>query len=187
MGVTLRSFILAFLMVTAAAFLYRLSGMQSGPTNDEILQNYPTFTAVHISGDNYDDDGRLRHHVEADEAVYYKNKDLLTMEKPRGIYYSYPSSGVEPWQLSADQGSFVRNKEAELTGHVLLQPVFEGSPVTRAETSYLHFDLQKNLISTDEKITISGPNFLNEGTGLEADLTTRLVKIGDPHARYEFD
>ncbi len=187
MGVTLRSFILAFLMVTAAAFLYRLSGMQSGPSNEELLQHYPTFTAVHISGDNYDADGRLRHHVEADEAVYYKNRDLLTMSKPRGIYYSYPAEGTEQWYLSADSGSLVLNQEAELSGHVLLQPLFPDSPITRAETSYLHFDVQQNLITTDEKITISGPNFANEGTGLKADLTNRLVTIGNPHARYEFD
>ncbi|MBO8415019.1 MAG: LPS export ABC transporter periplasmic protein LptC [Proteobacteria bacterium] len=189
MGVTLRSFILSFILIVAAAFVYQLSSRQSGPSDEEILQTYPSFSAENFAGDNFDKGGRLIHHFEAGHVTYYKSRALITMQEPTGIYYSYPGGGsrAEPWALSATSGSFVLDKEAELIGEVEMHPLFEGSPVTSAVTSYLHFDLQQNLITTPEIIRISGPNFVNYGSGLEADLNEKLIKVGNPHARYEFN
>lgn len=189
MGVTLRSFILSFILIVAAAIVYQLSTSRSGPSDEEILQSYPSFSADNFAGDNFDKGGRLIHHFEADSVVYYKSKAMITMKAPKGVYYSYPSNGTkaEPWALSATSGSFVVEKEAELIGDVQMHPLFEGSAITGAVTSYLHFDLQKNMITTPETIRISGPNFVNYGTGLEADLNEKLIKVGNPHARYEFN
>ena len=53
--------------------------------------------------------------------------------------------------------------------------------------AFKRFDLEKNLITTSDKITITGPNFVNYGTGLKADLTEKKIYLGDPHARYEPD
>ncbi len=190
MSVTLRSFILSLLLIIAAAIFYRWSAMQQTVPREEILERYPSFTAVGFSGDNFDADGRLIHHVEAQSVVYYKNRGLLNMVKPHGIYYNYPdplSRRQEPWQLTADEGSMVMGQEAQLKGHVTMTPLFENPEITSAKTSYLHFDLEKNLITTSDKITITGPNFVNYGTGLKADLTEKKIYLGDPHARYEPD
>ena len=191
MSVTLRSFILSLLLIIAAAIFYRWSAMQQTVPREEILERYPSFTAVGFSGDNFDADGRLIHHVEAQSVVYYKNRGLLNMVKPHGIYYNYGSKKdyrqAEPWQLSANQGRVVLNQEAELKGEVKLKALFANSPISNADTSYLHFDMQKNLITTPEKVRISGPNFVNYGHGLRADMNDKKVYLNDPHARYEFN
>ena len=189
MGVTLRSFILAFILILAAAVLYQLSKGPETVDDPTLLERYPSFSATNFSGDNFDANGRLLHHINAQTVTYYQSKGLLLMTKPRGIYYNYNTDKAdpEPWQLSADSGRLVMDDEAELKGHVVLTPRFAGSALTLAETSYLHFDLKKNFISTPKQIRILGPNFVNYGQGLRADMNTKQVYIDDPRARYEFN
>lgn len=197
MGVTFRSFILSFILIVAAAILYQLSGHVDQTADDSVLQQYPSFIAEDFKGDNFDRDGRLIHHIEAKDVTFFKNRSLLLMSEPSGIYYNYEkrADGVhdefdrnpEAWHLSADQGQMVLDDEAELTGNVLLKPLFDSRELTDARTPYLHFDLKQNVISTDESVHISGPNFVNYGTGLRADLNEKKVYLHDPHAHYEFN
>ena len=191
MGVTLRSFILSVALIVIAAIVYQLSNKRQLMDEAEIMERYPTFTATNFSGDNFDKTGKLIHHLEAQTVIFYQNRDLLLLSKPDGIYYNYGSKKdyrqAEPWQLSANQGRVVLNQEAELKGEVKLKALFANSPISNADTSYLHFDMQKNLITTPEKVRISGPNFVNYGHGLRADMNDKKVYLNDPHARYEFN
>lgn len=188
MGVTLRSFILAALLIVAAAFLYRWSSSGfSAPDEAQVLQKYPSFQATGFNGDNFAADGRLLHHIEAREAVYYKLKDLLTMQQPSGVYYYYPQNeNVQSWHLQADEGYIIFDQEAVLTGHIEARPLFKSEYISEARTDFLRFDLMSNLIESPAPVIVRGPDFLNYGTGLKVDLTARTVWLGAAHAQYTF-
>ena len=167
MSVTSRSLILSFILIVCAFVLYRISSNADKPSNNDILNEYPTFTAVNFDADSFDEQGLLAYSFKADDVIYYKKQDLLNFSNPLGIYYNHQKSGVEPWQITANVGSMVLNKEVELDGNVVI------------------VDMIKNVITAPGKVNIKGTNFTNTGSNLVGNITTKECTIsGDPHAHY---
>ena len=59
MSVTSRSLILSFILIVCAFVLYRISSNVDKPSNNDILNEYPTFTAVNFDADSFDEQGLL--------------------------------------------------------------------------------------------------------------------------------
>ena len=185
MSVTSRSLILSFILIVCAFILYRISSNADKPTNNDILNEYPTFTAINFDADSFDEQGLLTYSFKADDVIYYKKQDLLNFSNPLDIYYNHQKSGVEPWQITANVGSMVLNKEVELDGNVVIVPLFADPPITEFTTGYMHFDMIKNVITAPGKVNIKGTNFTNTGSNLVGNITTKECTIsGDPHAHY---
>ena len=173
MSVTSRSLILSFILIVCAFVLYRISSNVDKPSNNDILNEYPTFTAVNFDADSFDEQGLLAYSFKADDVIYYKKQDLLNFSNPLGIYYNHQKSGVEPC------------KEVELDGNVVIVPLFADPPITEFTTGYMHFDMIKNVITAPGKVNIKGTNFTNTGSNLVGNITTKECTIsGDPHAHY---
>ena len=88
MSVTSRSLILSFILIVCAFVLYRISSNADKPSNNDILNEYPTFTAVNFDADSFDEQGLLTYSFKADDVIYYKKQDLLNFSNPLGIYYN---------------------------------------------------------------------------------------------------
>lgn len=186
MGVTLRSMIVAGLLIIAAALFYRLSAV--APRSDSaLLAKYPTFTAEGFHGEYYTEEGQLEMRLDSQHVEYFKASDLVTMVAPEAVYYNYDQDERLPqlWHLKGNYGSYVKDTFAILKGDIELVPLFDHEFLKRVTTTYLEWDLISNVMSSDKLITIEGKNFLNYGSNFKADLNTRQFTIlGEPHARY---
>lgn len=185
MGVTIRSFVLSFLLIIAAFLLYRFSTNLSKPQDDNLLDEYPTFTATKFDAHSYDENGLLTYSFKSDDVTYYKQKDLLEFSNPLGVYYDRKNDALEPWQITAKTGSIIINKEVTLNDDVVIVPLFPKSFVNKVTTDNLYFDMVKNLVTAPGPVSITGTNFTNTGSNLQADLNTQQCTLsGDPHAQY---
>lgn len=185
MSVTSRSLILSTILIVCAFVLYRLSTNTVKTSDNDSLDQYPTFTAINFDADSYNEDGLLTYSFKSDNVVYYKKQDLLNFSNPLGIYYDHKNTGIEPWQITADFGTMILNKNVELDGNVVVVPLFTDAPITEFTTGYMHFDIVKNIITAPGKVNIKGTNFTNTGSNLTGNLTTKECTIsGDPHAHY---
>ncbi len=186
MGVTLRSMIVAGLLIIAAALFYRLSAV--APRSDSsLLAKYPSFTAEGFHGEYYTSKGQLEIQLDSQHVEYFKQNDLVTLVAPKAVYYNYDEDESTPqlWQLKGNYGSYIKDTFAMLKDDIELVPLFDHKFLKRVTTSYLEWDLISNVISSDKLITIEGKNFINSGSNFKADLNTRQFTIlGDPHARY---
>lgn len=188
MGVTIRSFILATLLTVVALCVYRISVILTPPVADDTLDRYPTFVSDGFYGENYTEDGRLTAVLNASHVEFFEKTGLITMVDPQGIWHDYSDSDdstPQSWQLNARRGTYVIDRYATLDGNIVLTPLFEDPFVSRVTTTHLEYDLLAGEIFSESPVTIEGNNFINQGTGFNANLKTGVVTLkGEPHARY---
>lgn len=191
MGVTLRSMIIAALLIIGAALLYSLSSIKGRLSEDELSSRFPTFEATNIEGKLYNNQGKLSHSVFSTQLSYYKSKDQLDMQNIFGMVYDTSTkkensnNEEQNWQITADQAKVVIHKSADLYGNVVFVPTNASSALKKVTTPKLHYDLQTNIINSPSDIKIEGDSFTNQGSNYEVDLNQKTFVIKDqPHATY---
>lgn len=191
MGVTLRSMIIAALLIIGAALLNSLSSVKGRLSEDELSSRFPTFEATNIEGRLYNLQGKLSHSVFTKHLSYYKSKDQLDMKDIFGMVYdtSAQEEGSDKeeqnWQVTADQAIVVIHKSADLSGNVVFMPTNASSALKKVTTPELHYDLQANIIKSPSEIKMEGDAFINQGSNYEVDLNQKTFVLKDqPHATY---
>ena len=187
MGVTLRSMILAGILIIMAAIVYRLSVNLIPEVSDETLLKYPTFIAKNFHGENYNEEGQLTAVIDSPHVEYFEKQTLITLEKPTGVWHDYHNQQQEPnrWQIKAMKGSYIIDSKASLEGSIVLTPLHQDPTLKKISTEKVDYNLITKEIFSDRLIVIEGQNFINYGTGFKVDLNTDTITIsGEPHARY---
>ena len=189
MGVTLRSMIIASLLIIGAALLYSLSGTTGRLSEDEISSRFPTFTATNFRGELYNDQGQISYSLFAKDLSFYKVRNEINATGLVGFWYEHERGDVsEPfrgWQIMADQGTMILDKSADLVGNIRMVPNYVSAEIKEITTPQVHYDLTTNIISSPAEITLYGENFMNQGSNYEVDLNQKTFVIKDkPHAVY---
>lgn len=189
MGVTLRSMIIASILIIGAALLYSLSSRTGRLSEEELSSRFPSFEATNFRGELYNEQGQISHSMFAKDLKFYKVRDLIEAEHVVGFWYEHERGDAsEPfrgWQISADSGKMILNQSADLYGNVRVIPNFVSTEISEISTPDVHYDLQQNIISSPSEIVIVGNSFVNQGSDYEVDLTHKTFVIKDqPHAVY---
>lgn len=186
MSVTLRSIIIAALLTIVAGLMYQFSGLSGQLSSDEIEIRYPTFEAENFTAELYNEQGEITHSIFSKEVAFYKKKDLITTSGLVGFFYNQKGdNNSQGWQISADKGVLIFNKEARLQGNIKVSPNYATAEIKEITTPDLFFNMETNKISSPSKITIKGANFINEGSNYVVDLNNKTFVIKDnPHATY---
>ncbi len=189
MGVTLRSMIIASVLIIGAALLYSLSGTTGRLSDDEISSRFPTFTATNFRGELYNDQGQISYSLFAKDLSFYKVRNEINATGLVGFWYEHERGDVsEPfrgWQIMADKGTMILDKSADLIGNIRMVPNYVSAEIKEITTPQVHYDLTSNIISSPAEITLYGENFMNQGSNYEVDLNQKTFVIKDkPHAVY---
>lgn len=189
MGVTLRSMIIASVLIIGAALLYSLSGTTGRLSDDEISSRFPTFTATNFRGELYNDQGQISYSLFAEDLSFYKVRNEINATVLVGFWYEHERGDVsEPfrgWQIMADKGTMILDKSADLIGNIRMVPNYVSAEIKEITTPQVHYDLTSNIISSPAEITLYGENFMNQGSNYEVDLNQKTFVIKDkPHAVY---
>ncbi len=185
MTVTLKSFIIAILLLILSVIVYRFAQVQNDKVEQD-LSYLPTFKAFGVNGAIYNKKGSLNHTVNSITLEYYDKKKLLNLEKPLIESYKYNTNGsVEKWLLSGDIGNAVIGKNAKISGHVNLYPGFSHPQIKIINANYLIYDFKKDIVTSKDRVTIEGHNWVNTGINFKADLRNNIISYkGSPNVTY---
>lgn len=188
MGVTLRSIIIAALLMICAAILYHYSSFTGQISNEELTQRFPNFEASGFTGEIYNQKGQLDYSMYTEKITYYKRRDTLYVTNLTGIFYDHsdPEFPERGWQLTAGRGELELGRQARLEDQIRVVPNYAESEIREISTPSVYFDLKSNIISSAETITLRGDKFINTGSNYEIDLTRKTFVIKDnPHVVYQ--
>ena len=183
MNVTKKSIILAAIFLVISLLIYIYSNfLVKDPEFDKTL--FPSFVITDGDISIYDKNGKLSKTLVATKITYYESKQLYELENPFVTTYEYSSDGkVNLWHLKAEKGNYIVDKSVTVTNNVVIFPGFENSNIKKATAKYLDYDLQKELITSDDLVTIYGDKFKTEGTVFSFDTKNNVLTYkGQPHA-----
>ena len=185
MTVTLKSFIIAFVLVILSVAIYRYAQLhQQEPTSD--LSTLPTFSAEGFEGQSYDQDGLIVHKLKASHIDYYSKVQRLELENPVLKSYDHLKNGqTETWFLSGNYGQVFINDKAIIEGEVRLYPGFFHPNLKEITANKLNYNFKNDVVTSQDRVTITGHDFVNSGTNFSADLQNNTMKYkGEPHVIY---
>ena len=85
---------------------------------------------------------------------------------------------VDVATLTADEAVMRHDtQEADLNGHVRLHMAGQANSSVDLQTAFLHYRLADQQLSTDQPVTITSPQLVLQGTGLEAKLDEAYLRL----------
>jgi lipopolysaccharide export system protein LptC len=179
MGERLGAWFPFLLLVGVAAFTFWLERMvQSYMSDGQPRPTYsePDYIVQGLSAVRLDEDGRLKHTLQAEKMTHFPQDDRTVLLAPRLI--TYTKNGT-PVTITARDALMSANGE-----HVYLQndvrvvrAASDGAGELTLETSYLHVMPELNLARTDRPVTILDANSVVTAEGLEFYSDKRVMEL----------
>jgi len=172
-----RAWVPALMLALLAALTWWLDqkvqplGPHDGTSNAD-----PDFVAENFEAKRMNDDGSARYSVVARKMVHYPADNSAVLEEPRLTHFDPDKA---PVSIRADQGVVSSNGETvDFRGdvHVRRAP-FGEDPEMTLTTSFLHVIPDKNLVKTDQEVTLTHGNSTMKSVGLEFNNNTRELKL----------
>jgi len=172
-----RAWVPALLLALLAALTWWLDQkVQPLGPHDRASGADPDFVAENFEAKRMNDDGSARYSVVARKMVHYPADNSAVLDEPRLTHFDPDKA---PVSIRADQGVVSSNGETvDFRGdvHVRRAP-FGEDPEMTLTTSFLHVIPDKNLVNTDQEVTLTHGNSTMKSVGLEFNNNTRELKL----------
>lgn len=143
----------------------------------------PNFTAHQLVTMHYDGKGQLKERLESRYAEHYDQLEMTELEQP--IITVNDEQGRPNWRITGEKGVVNQGDNAILREQVKIDNLQAGSVVERIRTEYLEMDLTNQLVRTNLKVEMDGPEFHNQGVGFKGQLKQKTYQLlSDSHAVY---
>ncbi len=151
----------------------------AGPEESEQAAGFrqikPDFTAAGLIVRVYNADGELGHRIAAEKMTHYSPIGLTELTQP--IYLFHMNQDGPVWQVQAEAGSFYADKSLVLERNIEMFNLEAKDYMEKVETSYLTIDTLTETMTTDQKVTIYGRDFIVRGEGMFADLRAQTLEM----------
>ncbi|WP_394172738.1 LPS export ABC transporter periplasmic protein LptC [Thalassotalea litorea] len=137
----------------------------------------PEFIANDLQTSKFDQDGNLSHTIYAEQMSHYSGAAETIFKHPS--YTLYPNDGTSAWNISANEGKLIANKELILERRVRAVAEQTDNFISEIHSKALQLDLIENTIRTDQTIMIKGRDFTMYGSGLFVDIDTTKMTINE--------
>lgn len=177
---------IAITLFLAAVFAYAFMDRQN---NDKVKQENtigeltPEFIAENLSSDIFNENGELSYMIKADRMEHYSALAITYFEQPK--YTLHPRNHTLPWKMSANEATLYDNNRVILKNNVKLIATDPTSLIKEIHGKNLELNLDKNIISSKQKILVLGQGFTIHGSGLIVDLNTTQMTLNE-HAQTIF-
>jgi LPS export ABC transporter protein LptC len=116
-------------------------------------------------------EGMKEWELEAESAVYYREKEIIVLEKVRGTFYG---KNQESYVLVGERGRFnTQTKVIEVYDGVKI----ESSHGYHMRTKSLQYRADQRELTTSDRVEIKGPDMEVEGVGMVVELNRECLKI----------
>ncbi|WP_350636013.1 LPS export ABC transporter periplasmic protein LptC, partial [Pseudoalteromonas sp. GW168-MNA-CIBAN-0100] len=95
-------------------------------------------------------------------------------EKPTFILYD---DRQKTWRINADEATLYDERQLILEGNVTAQNLIDGAMIDKITADNIQVDIMLLTMRSEQPVIITGPNLKITGKGLEANLTTEVIKL----------
>ncbi|WP_438862255.1 LPS export ABC transporter periplasmic protein LptC [Neptunicella sp.] len=177
------SICLLFLLVLVLNFEDWLTDSPTQTTDKTEEAWRPNYQANKMQSTLYDKQGEIHHQVYAEHMEHYQLLGFTLFEQPQ--YTIFTTAQERPWHVSAVEGTLYDDNRLHLEDNVVLQSTDKEGFIQTMKTDFIEIDLNNNTLSSDQLVTISGKNFVVQGTGFTANLNKRTFELLN-HAKSTF-
>lgn len=159
-----------------------LSGCEQFGGNKEIAPLFaatdPGYSVTDAELIETDAEGVPRYRLVAERIVQDPASSLIEVERPT---LSIHEQGVVAWRVSADRGELPANtRTMRLAGRVEVASArAEEAPALYLNADTLRYDFINGIADTDTEVTLVIDGHELQGTGLQANLKTRRVRLNE--------
>ena len=144
----------------------------------------PDFVANDMTLRQYNEEGYLSSQLHAQHMAFYDKTNITQFTKPS--YILYPKQGSPKWKISADIVLVEQSDRVVLTNNVIISALDPTQNIKSITTSRRELNLGTMMISSEQKIKITGEQYDITGVGLKANLNQQHIElIKDIQAVYE--
>jgi lipopolysaccharide export system protein LptC len=174
----LRSWILLLplLLLLGGAYWLNLQ-VQSGASGaDPNLRHDPDYMIDNFTATTLDEQGRIRFVMSAAKMRHYPDDDTTHLEIPRLASFT---SEHPPLRISAQNGEISRKGDEVFLRNdvVIVRPAYANKSELTFNTSYLHVIPNKDIVDTDQAVTMVDARTNLTAVGMELDNKARTIKF----------
>ena len=163
------------LLFLCALGIWRFFSPDEQTTAPASTEYQPDFTAQVLRSVEFSVEGKIVRRIFADSMAHYSELGMTMFTNP--VIILYDDNAQATWKIQAKEGDFSSEDVATLQGDVVIKNMAKNDYINVITTSYLQLELAKNLVRSDQLITISGDLFNQTGIGLEGDLKQEYMTI----------
>lgn len=171
-------FILLTISIALALLFWRPFATEQRQTPElDPEQLQPDFIAEGLFSRIFSADGELQHRIDSRLMAHYSVIGLTELTEPVYLTTIMRDDQPERWQVTANKGSFYDDQRLILENNVQIQSLTEDNFIQTVETEYLVIDTQRQLISSNQPVLITGRHIVVQGQGLQVDLNAQQLEL----------
>ncbi|SQD79703.1 LPS export ABC transporter periplasmic protein LptC [Moritella yayanosii] len=163
------------ILFLCALGIWRFFSPDEPSTTTTSTEYQPDFTAEVLRSVEFSIEGKIIRRIFADSMEHYGELGMTMFTNP--VIILYDDNAQATWKIQAKEGNFSSEDVATLRNDVIIKNMTKNDYIDVITTSYLQLELTKNLVSSDQLITITGALFSQTGIGLEGDLKQEYLTI----------
>jgi len=163
------------ILFLCALGIWRFFSPDEQATTTTSTEYQPDFTAQVLRSVEFSTEGEIIRRIFADSMEHYGELGMTMFTNP--VIILYDDNAQATWKIQAKEGNFSSEDVATLRNDVVIKNMAKNDYIDVITTNYLQLELAKNLVHSDQLITISGTLFNQTGIGLEGDLKQEYMTI----------
>lgn len=165
--------LVVFILFITKSDFERQAYVKDARVEESLKQGKLDYHFENISMYRYDKNGTLQSHLQAEQALHYRDSDFIQLTK---LHYDFLQKSQ--WRLQADLGQLnEKTEQIKVIDNVEILFDTQNPNSLKINTSELDFDL-KSQIATNNKLTkITNQNLDLIGLGLELNLAKETAEL----------
>lgn len=139
------------------------------------LSKHPVYQSERMLTTIYNPLGYLSYKIVAFNVKHFDDSGNTEFLSPDITFYN--QEGVATWNIQANNATLTRDRLLYLNNKVQLDNLLPDTQLQRIITDNANVNLNTQIVTSDDHVTIQGTNFTSTGTGLRGDLRDKTADI----------
>lgn len=168
--------LLPLLLLLAATYWLNLQVQSPGSAAGKDLRHDPDYIIDNFTATTLDEKGKIRFVMSAQKMWHYPDDDTTHLETPK---LASLSTDKPPVRMSALNGEISRKGDEVFLRNdvVIVRPAYANRSELTFTTNYLHVLPNKDIVNTDQPVTMIDARTKLNAIGMELDNKVRTIKF----------
>ena len=136
----------------------------------------PNYQASGMRSTIYNKAGKINHQVFAEKMEHF---DLLGFTLFKHPEYTLFAQAGAPWKINAREGTLYDDQRLQFETDVQISGTSADGLAQQVTTNFVEINLGDKTMTSDQDVSISGPNYVINSKGFKANLETQQYELLD--------